>query len=193
LIKIEVDKVMIQAIEKKLNTMGNKTPEVLKKALNETAKQGRKQLAIEAQKTYVIKSGRFNKAMTVKNATKGNLEAVIGSTGEVTELKDFKVSPSKFATGEKRPEIVKAKGLKNNSLKALQKGDLKAFVTRFASGHVAVVQRRGKARLPLKKLLSPSIPKMLGNEEKVYGIVEPDLLKNLQKNLNKYIAKTLEG
>ena len=192
MITVEVEKAAINAIEKKLDTMGKKTPDVMKKAINETAKQARKQLASEAQKTYVIKAGRFNKAMTLKNATKSNLEAVIGSTGNVTELKDFKVSPSRVQTGNTKPDVVKGKGLKQNSMKKLQKGDLKAFVAKFASGHVSVVQRRTKDRLPLKVFYSPSIPKMLGNEQKVYGIVGPDIYKNLQTNLNKYISQALE-
>lgn len=163
----------------------------MKRAINETAKQARKQLATEAQKKYVMKTGRFNKAMTLRNATNSSMEAIIGSTGGVTELKDFKVSPAKPATGNSRPSVVKGKGLKANSMKKLQKGDLKAFVTKFKSGHVSVVQRRGDKRLPLKIFYSTSIPKMLGNENTVYGIVEPDIQKNLQKNLEKYISQAL--
>jgi len=193
LITVEVEKITIHAIEKKLNNVSSKAPDVLKKAINETAKQARKQLAIEAQKTYVMKIGRFNKAMTVKNATKSHLEAVIGSTGSVTELKDFKVSPSRVQTGENKPIIVKAKGLRKNSMKKLQKGDLKAFVIKFKSGHVSVAQRMTKKRLPVKILYSTSIPKMLGNEQKVFGVVEPDIYKKLQDNLNKYISQALEG
>jgi hypothetical protein len=192
LITVEVEKNTLRALEKKLDSAGKKIPNVMKKAINETAKQARKQLASEAQKTYVIKSGRFNKSMTLKNATNGHLEAIIGSTGRVTELKDFKVSPSRFTTGESRPSIVKGKGLRSNSMKKLQKGDIKAFIVKFASGHVSVAQRLGKKRLPVKILYSTSIPKMLGNEQKVYGLVEPDIYKNLQMNLKKYISQALE-
>ncbi len=191
MIKVDIEKHTIQAIEKKLGALKDKTPEVLKKAINETAKQARKRLAVEAQKTYVIKSGKFNKAMSIKNATKSKPEAVIGATGAVTELKDFKVSPARYYTGANRPEIVKAKGLKQSSMKRLQMGDLKAFVARFASGHLSVVQRVSKNRLPIKKLFSPSVPKMLGNEKKVYGVVEPEISKNLQDNLEKYIMEAL--
>lgn len=192
MITVEVEKATLRAIEKKLDTMGNKVPGIMKKAINETARQARKQLATEAQKTYVIKSGRFNKAMTLKSATNSHLEAVVGSTGRVTELKDFKVSPSKFSTGGSRPPVVKGKGLRANSMKKLQKGDIKAFIIKFASGHVSVAQRLAKKRLPIKLLYSTSIPKMLGNEQKVFGIVEPDIYKNLQNNLKKYISQALE-
>lgn len=191
MISVVIDKSTMKAIEKKLDSMGVKSADVLKKAINDTAKQARKSLAREAQKTYVIKSGRFNKAMTLKNATKSNLEAVIGSTGRVTELKDFKVSPSKVQTYESRPDVVKGKGLRSSNLKKLQKGDLKAFVVKFANGHQSVAQRRGKKRLPLKIFYSPSIPKMLGNEKRVYGVVEPEIIQNLKDNLEKHIYNSL--
>jgi hypothetical protein len=57
---------------------------------------------------------------------------------------------------------------------------------------MSVVQRLSKDRLPLKILYSPSIPKMLGNEQKVFGIVEPDINQNLRLNLAKYIHEVLE-
>ena len=69
------------------------------------AKQARKDLAAEAQKTYVVKSGRFNKAMKIKNATAGSLEATIKATGAPMELKDYKVSSATARTGGKRPSI----------------------------------------------------------------------------------------
>ena len=75
-----------------------------------------------------IKTGRFNKAMKIKNATPSRLEATIKATGKVMGLKDFKVSPATMRTGENRPEVVKAKVLKSGGMKPLQMGSLKAFV-----------------------------------------------------------------
>lgn len=193
MIKVDIQSITLKDIEKKLDNLSNKSPEVLKNSINDTAKQARKQISLQAQKTYVMKTGRFNKAMKIKNASKTKLEAIIGATGSVTELKDFKVSPAKVAPKDNKPDVVKGKGLKQSSMKKLQKGDLKAFVARFANGHVSVVQRRTDKRFPLKKFLSPSLPKMLGNEEKVYGIVQPDIYKNLQDNIEKHISKVLEG
>lgn len=92
-----------------------------------------------------------------------------------------------------RTDAARGKVLKASGLKSLQKGNLKAFITKFGSGHVSVVQRKGTSRLPLKKLLSPSIPTMVGNEAKVYGIVKPNIEKNLQKNIQKQIDKILGG
>ena len=122
-----------------------------------------------------------------RSATASNPTATLKITGAVNELADFKYKDN-TSTDAARGKVLKASGLKS-----LQKGNLKAFITKFGSGHVSVVQRKGTSRLPLKKLLSPSIPTMVGNEAKVYGIVKPNIEKNLQKNIQKQIDKILGG
>lgn len=193
MITYEYDRNTLAKVEKKLGSMKSEAPKALKNAINQTAKQARKDLATEAQKTYVVKSGRFNKAMNIKNATQSSMEATIKATGAPMELKDYKVSPATARTGANRPDLTKAKVLKAGSMKGLQKGNIKAFVAKFSSGHVSVAQRRGSARLPLKVLFSNSIPKMLGNEKRVYGVVRPTIEENLQENVNKQVRKILEA
>lgn len=193
MIEINYDENMLAQVERKLGQMKSEAPKVLKNAINQTAKQARKDLAIEAQKTYTVKTGRFNKAMKIKNATPTRLEATIRATGKVMGLKDFKVSPAKIQTGKNRPEVVKAKVLKSRSMKPLKMGKLKAFVTKFSSGHVAVVQRRGEERTPIKTFSTNSIPVMLKNERRVYGVVKPHIMQNLKQNVEIQVRKILEG
>lgn len=193
MITFEYDGDTLAKVEKKLGSFKSEAPKALKNAINATAKQARKELAQEAQKTYVVKTGGFNKAMTIKNATAGSLEAVIKARGAPLPLKSFKVSPASARTGAARPDVVKAKVLKASGMKALQKGDIKAFVVRFKSGHVDVAQRQGPPRLPIKTLYSNSIPKMLGNEKRVFKVVKPNINKNLQENIDKQVRKILEA
>lgn len=193
MITFEYDGDTLAKVEKKLGSLKSEAPKALKNAINATAKQARKELAQEAQKTYVVKTGDFNKAMTIKNATAGSLEAVIKARGAPLPLKSFKVSPASARTGAARPDVVKAKVLKASGMKALQKGDIKAFVVRFKSGHVDVAQRQGPPRLPIKTLYSNSIPKMLGNEKRVFKVVKPNINKNLQENIDKQVRKILEA
>ena len=119
MITYEFDQNTLAKVERRLGRMKSEAPKALKNAINQTAKAARKDLAEEAQKTYVVKSGRFNKAMTIKNATQGNLEATIKTTGAPMELKDFKVSPATARTGANRPSITKAKVLASGSMKEL--------------------------------------------------------------------------
>lgn len=203
MIEVTVDRGSLKRIERRLGEMGSRAPVVLKNAINQTAKQARKRLGTEAQKTYTVKNVGFNKAMKLKSATVSEMEAVIRAKGEPIPLKNFRTSKSGGA--------VKAQVLKSGSLKPLQKGELKAFVNNVARKgqvrkkdtkkgkagtqvtHVAVAQRKGNARLPIKTLYSNSVPMMLGNEERVYGIVEPEIGKMLQENVEKQIKKVLEG
>ena len=182
---------MLSKIQSQLGKMRNEAPKVLKKAVNETAKQARKDLSDKAQKTYVVKSSRFNKAMKIKNATIRKPEALIRATGQVMGLKEFRVRPATIPKNENRPEVVKAKVLKSGKMKSLQMGNLKAFVTKFENGHLAVVQRKGKKRYPIKTLSANSIPIMIRNEKRVYGVVEPNIKKNLKENVEKQIKIAL--
>lgn len=191
MITFKYDQRTLAKVERKLGRMKSEAPKALKNAINQTAKQARKELAAEAQKTYIVKSGRFNKAMKIKNATTASLEAVIKTKGSPLGLKDFKVSPATVRSGAARPDVVKAKVLKAGGMKPLQMSDLKAFVVKFKSGHVAVAQRKGAARLPIKTFSANSIPVMIGNEKRVYGIVRPNIEDNLKNNINKQVAKIL--
>jgi hypothetical protein len=186
------DNGMVQAIANQLGEYADKAPTVLKQALNATAKDARSMLAEQAKDIYIVQKSKFNKAMTIKNASARKLEALIVTAGAPLELIDFKANPKQPSTGVDRPDVVMGKVLVKSSLKRLEMGNLKAFVAKFKSGHVSIVQRRGPERLPVKKLLSPSIPKMVGNEEQVYGKVEPKIAELLDANIRKYISKTLE-
>ena len=192
MIKVEYNKNMLRKVEKKLGNMKKEAPKVLKVAINDTAKEGRKDLAEEAKKTYVVKKAGFNKAMKIYKARVSNLEAKIVSEGKTLGLREFKVTPASYRPGNGQvPDIIKAKVLKSSKYKPLEKGGIKAFITKFSNGHVAVAQRRGKDRLPIKTLHSNSIPKMIGNEKRVYKIVRPKIQKNLKMNVNKQIEKVL--
>ena len=60
----------------------------------------------------------------------------------------------------------------------------KAFLVRFKSGHVTLVERAGKARLPVKTMYSPSVPAMMG-AKRVYGILRPEIGAVLEKQVER--------
>lgn len=186
------DNGMVQTIANQLGEYADKAPTVLKQALNATAKDARSMLAEQAKDIYIVQKSKFNKAMKIKSASARKLEALIVTAGAPLELIDFKANPKKPSTGSARPDVMTGKVLVQNSMKRLEMGNLKAFVAKFKSGHVSIVQRKGPERLPVKKLLSPSIPKMIGNEKQVYGEVEPKIAELLDANVRKYITRTLE-
>lgn len=190
-ILFEYDEAMLHVIEMALGNLKSESRKVLKNAVNATAKQAQADLAAKAKETYDVKKTRFTKAMDLRKATVSRQEATIKVTGEQLELHDFKSSPSTYKAGRTQADAVKAKVLLSSAMKPLVKGDLKAFLVKFQSGHVTIAQRKGESRFPTKKLLSNSIPKMVGNQDKVYGVVEPHIYSNLMDNIMKEISKVV--
>ena len=189
MITFEVEKGAIAKISKNLSEVYMKSPQALKNAVNQTARQARKLLADKAKDAYTVKTGRFNKAMTIKNATTRNPTAIIVAKGSPMELKEFRVSPNK--PGYNPKGTTRAKVYSSSVLKALEIRGIKAFIVQFRSGHVSVAQRIGQDRLPIKTLYSTSIPKMIGNEKEVYGVLEPKIQEILDRCVQVQVEKIL--
>lgn len=201
MITYKVEENALKYIEQKLGNLSKKAPMVLKKAVNETAKQTKKKLNKKAKETYTVKKANFNDVMQIEAATVGKLIAVISARGEPLPLSRFKVSKGKKTT--------KVQILKEGSLKELKKGDIKAFVNNIANKnqvrkrdtskgqkgskviHTAVAQRAGKERLGINEKYSNSLPAMLGSA-RTFGELEPDVADLLKKNIDKHINALLE-
>lgn len=189
-LQFELDDGMLKAVQDALGTLKGDTGKVLKNAVNATARKAKKQLADKAKETYAVQQSRFTKAMKQRNATAANPTATIEVTGKQLELKDFEVSPDAY-NPQSPPDIVRARVALSSQLKGLKAGT-KAFLVKFKSGHVSVAQRRTKSRYPIKKLLSNSVPKMVGSQERVYGIIEPQIYDTLIENIQKEIQKAVK-
>ena len=173
----------------------------------------RKQITKDAAETYTIDESilkdRSKGAPKVQTAKPGNIEAVIRSKGPVNDLIFFLVRPGS--------DGAKAKVLKSGGMKPLERGGAKAFIGRFQSGHTAVLQRQirqtytvggaadriKKYGYPsggqwpdmtrIKKLLGPSVPSMLGNEEiqeKTRTMLYTVLDQEIEKRINKAIRQS---
>ena len=176
-------------IAKQLGEFKDYAPNVLKNAINDTARKSQKLLAAEAKNKYTVKNAGFTKSLQMKNATTKTLTAKIESRGKPLQLSRFKVSPASPKTVAK---TTKAKVYSESSMKPLKKGEINAFVTRFKSGHVAVAQREGKERYPIRVLYSMSVPMMIGNEKKVMKKLRPEILKILDQQTDVQIKKLLK-
>lgn len=176
-------------IAEQLGEFKDQAPKVLKNAINDTARKSKKLLAAEAKSKYTVKNAGFTKALQMKNATAKTLTAKIESRGEPLQLSRYKVSP---ASPKSETKTTKAKVYSESSMKPLEKDGIKAFVTKFASGHVAVAQREGKERYPIKVLYSMAVPMMIGNEKKVMKKLRPEILKILDEQTDVQIKKLLK-
>lgn len=200
IVDAKINKKDLSKINKAIKNMSQGMPNALSKALNDTAKDVRKELVNETKKQYKIKTSSFNRGTTIKKATPTILVATIKVSGEVNELKDFAVSPARYTTGKEKPSILKAKVKNQGRFKKLETGGVKAFFIKFRSGHISVAQRvpgkkmKSNAKKDLvKKLLSPSLPIIMGNEKTVYGTVQEKMNEILHKNLEKQIEKIMRN
>lgn len=191
LLEIDVDK-ELQKIIQRLNSLPDQiaAPNILKNAINSTARRVRKRIVKDVKGEYAIKNEKIltdesEGAPKVLTATAGSMSAAIRSRGPMQEIMAFMTRPNQ-GTGAAAAQV-----LASGSMKPLEVDGLKAFVTRFASGHVAIVQRKGADRLPIKKLLSPAVPHMLGNEA-VRGRAEALAYETLQREIDKRIKKVLD-
>lgn len=190
---IDVDK-QIDEIEKMLGNLSNKAPAIMKNALNSVARQVRKSIVKDAQGEYEMSAKmkakmKATKAASVKSATANRMMATILSVGSMSDLMEFMVTPTAISNGQS-PSGYAAKVLKSSGLKHLN-GDPKPFITQFQSGHIAIVTRLSQNRLPVKKLLSPSVPHMLNND-KVREEAEALTYQLLPNEIEKQIDKLLK-
>lgn len=205
MIHFHVEMEGLHEIEQALGMAKDKSKKVLKAAINNTAKQTVALLVDEANREYYISKSRVKKTLSTKKATVGNLEAIITSAEPVNELYDFKVTPRTYIRGGGVPGGYKGNVRRDKAASKLvlkpgaARDKYKAFVVRYQSGHITVGQRVPGKRMKsnpekefVKSLLSPSTPNLLGYEQGVYGVVEPQMYDTLQRNIQEQIHRFLK-
>lgn len=221
MIYFEIDTASFNQVYQSIGSTKDKTQQILKSAINDTATQTVKMLVDAAREKYVIKKPTsVRKTMTVTKAKVNRLEATIRSNGHVNELYSFSVKPRAY-TPQNRPKSGhKGRVVTDNVGKYLRytpgsKDKHKAFTVKFASGHISVAQRipdshRGEPNKyghiaeprpghpdeeAIKTLPSPSVPKLL---EGVWGgelsdsLVSSHISPQVYKMLQSNISKQLE-
>lgn len=190
---------MIHQIELELGSLWKEAPKVLSKAVNQTARKVRKQMVKDLEGNYAFRSqlGSPGQVMRMKGAKAGNMTATLLAKGNMKELMDFMVTPG-TPSWPAEYSAVSSKVLQKSPLKSLN-GNPKPFITRFRSGHVAVVVRqpgtsmRGKPKKEaLKKLLSPAIPIMLNNEE-IRNQAKEMVMRELPDAITRQINRVLKS
>ncbi len=210
ILEVDVDEELIKIMRKMVLLRDQlSSPKTLATALNAAGRKVRKQIVADTKEQYAIKnkkilSDKNEGAPRLFNASASKLVAEIRSKGPMQDIMSFMTTPNS-ETG-----AAAAKVLSSSSMKSLEYNGIKAFVTQFASGHVAIVQRdpTGKystgaaARIAkygpgadmakVKKLLSPAVPHLLANEE-VRSKAEAMTYEYLQEEIRQRIEKTMRA
>lgn len=208
MIHFQVDMQDLTEIEAALGMAKDKSRMVLKAAINNTAKQTLTLLVDEANKEYQFtQPAQVRKTLSLQKATTKNLTALVTSKGRVNELYNFMVKPRTYIRGggvpggygahTKRGAAYQDIFLKQNA--AADEDKYRAFVVKYKSGHKTFAQRRPGKRMKsnpskefLKTLFAPSIPNILGDEQGVYGVVEPKMYDMLQQNIQSQMLRFLK-
>lgn len=188
LAEFEFDNELYQHLKSDLGDLDDKAPDALAKAVNETAKCAREDLAAQAQQTYAVKRPRFKKAIRIVNAKRTRPTAMLVVTGRPLLLSDFKYQKNEIGYWGAG---AKAKVLKSSAMTELGEPGRKAFVAKMKSGMTAIAQRIGSRRLPLHIYYGPSVPQMIGSQTRVYGVVEEQIQEHLHAEIEKQVDRIL--
>lgn len=220
LVTVGIDAEQYKAIvEDLIGNLPTTAESILKRSINSTTKKVGKELGTLAQERYRVKKKRFSSEIHYHMAGEKDLSAEIVARGEALAASYFQTTPSK----PDRPTMQGSKAVRLSVLKSESPGTithpgtgLTAFLTQFASGHVAVVQRKppktytgsgwaqrqqkhagfykGTGLLDktrIRQFFGPAVPKMLEKTGITQQYIDDNYTK-IQGYLEDYILMYLE-
>lgn len=172
--------VRIEGIKEALERFDpKKVRSAARSAINKIADQTRTFASRQIREEFNVPASRLNSYLRVSARAKGDdLQAVITGRGlgmalsyfgprqagiQVSKKKGFRYTKRAANSGNLKHGGVTTVEVRRGNRKEIS-GDPKPFLTIFKSGHIAVVQRMGKGRLPLKQLLGPGIGGLFGSK-----------------------------
>ncbi len=140
-----------------LQSITTQAPNEVAKALNKAATKGKIKATALIVRNYYVDRSTVYETMTVKRAGASNLEAGIHVRSSPMALSKFIINPTNVPIGQRQSGGVTAQVRKGG-------GGLieSAFLVRYKSGHLSVVERTGKGRNDIRDLYGPSVTGMLG-------------------------------
>lgn len=180
-VRISIDAAELKRVQGMLGEIAHKAPNVIASSLNRSISNLNANIPKEVRKYYHIKATDIKKTLKSFKASSSNLSAKVTSTGKVLGLDKFKVSPK--TVNPKRKSQLKI---------AIKQGGTKRVLGAFVANihGTKIFKRDGKTRLPVSRLMGPSVPQMIGNEESVNQI-ETEAWATYQRNLNHYVNHLL--
>ncbi|MCE4048027.1 phage tail protein [Bacillus sp. Au-Bac7] len=159
---VDIDRTLLSNVQNRLGPFPNKAPDVITRALNRAMTNVAASISREVRQEYNIKASDVKNTLSKTRASKSRLSAIVTSRGQVIPIDRFKVSPKTVQPRRKKP--IKMAVKKGSGLVAV-KGP---FVVNING--IKVFRREGEKRLPVKRVMGPSVPQMIGNQEVVNKI-----------------------
>lgn len=171
----------IERASKLLSEVPGGIEKALVGAVNHSAQKGKTQAVKEVRARYTAKAGDIRKTMKVNRASRSNIEAEIVSRGPVLGLSHYKYAPNQDTTGSNRQQI-------RVSIK--REGGLKPLGNSFVWGGL-IMERLGATSHPVGKMLGPSIPSIMKNQEIVDAVLEASE-ENVAQRLDHEVNRILK-
>lgn len=164
MIKIKID---IKGIEEVRKALDPKVfQKVITRTMNKTADQARTAATKKIREEYNIKASRVHEGISTTKATWQRPEVIIRARGRTPGLQHYDARQT-----TRKGVTVKVKGVR----KTIKGGFMPKAI-------IGIYKRKGKERLPIKRLFGPSLPSMM----KVVGVPE------IEKAVNEKVQKTFE-
>lgn len=181
----------IEKIIRQLDTLPNrlKAPSVLAAAINAAANEMKRKIGQRTRKRYAISDKKIltdkkRGGMYLERAKGADTSATLISRGGMVEVMAYMTRRNTETTA------AMLKVLNESAMTALEVDGRKAFEATFQSGHTAIVQRVGRASLPVKSLMAPAVPMLYG---KTYEEATQDYYSILQKHIQREVERVLDG
>jgi hypothetical protein len=133
--------------------------------------------------TYATRRANVGRTVRMERATRGSLVAGFSSSGNRLPLTSFQVRPGGRSTKSNELSVTVRKDSGGAGIK-------RGFVNALKSGRLAVLQREGSARYPIRALFGPAVPQMF-NEAGVREEVEGRGMEMLTKRFDHEIGRLL--
>jgi len=184
MIKITVEKLL--EVQKALKDQPKKINLILSRAINRAATNAKTNMSKKVREQYVIKASDIKSTINISKATSSKPYAIVKSTGKKIDLTMFKINPK-----DARPQNQPKGGYKSQIKK---EGGLKVVPRGFlvnARGGLGFFQRTGSSRMPIARLMGPSVPQMIGNKNVIESI-EKEAQSMLNNRIDHELQRILE-
>ncbi len=158
---------------------GDKAKGALSRSINRTIQGVRTDSVKNVRENYNVKAASVRKGFSFKKANRRNSNASALIRGSRISLREFGARPNSLRS---RPKV---------GLSVRVGRQRKTIRGSFFSKGKHVFRRSEKTRLPIEKLLGPSIPQMMNNID-VVSNVEKSAVERFEKNFKHEMSREIQ-
>lgn len=153
-------------------------------AMNRAAVSGRANAAREVGRNYTIKASDFKRyTQSSQHIQKSGNEVSVGINFRGTHVPLIRFNTKITGTG-----LYKAQVRRDSA------GDVLQHVFRAETkGYMGLFERTGPERLPIKQLMGPSVPQMMGANPKLANEISDNVRKTFEKRMEHEVVAILNG